>query len=87
MHPKYIYTVDSDIQLPLYGTGSNWDHERTDVCKQELIEADTDTSFNHNNTQIISSVYQQQYEILLLMYNNFNQNCTNDNKKIYVYCK
>ena len=61
MHPKYTYTVDSDIKLPLCGRGSNRDQERIDVCKQELIVADTDTPFNHNNTQIISSIYQQQY--------------------------
>jgi len=65
MRPKYTYTVDSDIKLPLYGTGYNWDQEGNDVCKQELIVADSDTSFNHNSTQIISSVYQQQYFMLL----------------------
>jgi len=65
MCPKYTYTVDSDIKLHLYGTVSNQDQERIDVCKQELIVADSDTSFNHNSTQIISSVYQQQYFILL----------------------
>jgi hypothetical protein len=66
MYPKYIYTVDRDIKLPLYGTGSNWDQEITDVCKQELIVADNDTSFNHNNTQVISSKYQQQYFIFFI---------------------
>jgi len=41
--------------------GSNIDQVRTDVCKQELPVAETYTSFNHNNIQIILPRYQQYF--------------------------
>lgn len=39
------------------GTLSNLVQEGTDVFKQELNVAETDTSFNCNNTQVILSLY------------------------------
>ena len=46
--------------------GFNSDQERTDVCKQELIVAETCISFNLNNTHIILSQYQQYFVYIIL---------------------
>jgi hypothetical protein len=60
----HISTVDREVKLHPYGTGSSWDQEIIDVCKQKLTVAYTNTSFNHNNTQVISSQYQQYFIFL-----------------------
>jgi len=64
----------------LYFTGRGPIWIKRDVCKQELIIAETYTSFNHNNTQTLLLL------LLLLLYRpyiyiyiyNFNHNCTID---------
>jgi hypothetical protein len=49
------------------GMGSNFDRERTDVCKQELIVSQTYTHFNHNKTLIILSQYQQYFKQIIIL--------------------
>jgi mannose-6-phosphate isomerase-like protein (cupin superfamily) len=44
----------------------NVDQERIDVFKQELIVVEINTCFKHNNTQIILSLYQQQYFVFYI---------------------
>jgi len=44
------------------------DQERIDVCKQEVIVVETNTCFKYNNTQIISSLYQQQYFVFRIKF-------------------
>jgi hypothetical protein len=50
---KYWYGVFCLANTHRTGTRSNLDQERLGVCEQELIVAETCTSFNHNNTQNI----------------------------------
>jgi len=60
-------------QHTVYGTGSNLDRERTDVCEGGPKCSRYRYIFDYNDTRIVLS-HQQKYFI----YNSFNQNCTVD---------
>ena len=60
LYIKQFYTQIMIIAT-FYRTWSNLDQERIDVCKQEIIAAETYTSLHHNNTQIILSLHQQHF--------------------------
>ena len=75
--------IDTD-QDTRYGTGSDVNRGRTDICEQELIVGATGTPVHNNSTQTTLSLYQQQY-FMYVYNNNFNQNCTRDIKNVSLF--
>ena len=52
-------------QHNVYGTGSNLDRERTDVCEEGTKCSRYQYIFDHNKTRTVLSLHQQKYFIFL----------------------